>query len=766
MTRFRPLKRTRTALIAALTAMGVLSAPLAAQAVTIPAAPPTSITVRQEPAAAPTEGAAVSLTQSSPTIAPDGTITFTTTITNSTGSALAAGKATLSSGPLPLSTLEQFTGWFDRSIDVRLPYALASVSVPALAPGESFTTDPVTLTAEQLELHSVYGNYAVRAYYVTGPEISEARTSVLFDPGTGATTGGLAIAVPITAPPSSAGLIPVESLTEWTAPGGILSRELDAALDRPVTLAIDPMILASIRSLGTTAPESATNWLNRLQNASNPSFVLQYADADAALQAQAGADTLLAPTSLSYGLLPANFPPPHDSTQGSSATPETPDLPTLDQLTAWPASEQGIVWPGSDSVKASDLKVISASGGHTTLLDGSALEPEKDSTPGAHRTVDGNDVLAAEPTLTKLIQDLVHPGLDGQPGADLTHIRAAFAALATERGADQRSYLVTLPRGWADTAVNLDAAIAQLSTIPETHIVSLDTLRAQPAVEGTLVEHSVPGERVKAAKVLLQREQDLNRFAGALEDPALLTGRERAQLLSLFAVAWRDQGSAWNGAVTEHDEQTTATLGGITLAPTTQFNMVSWQSNLGFSVRNDLPYAVKVTLDVESDNLRLAIDSSVTREIKPFATEKFTVPVRARIGNGQSTLSLSLHAPDGTQLGAASSVRVNVRADWEIIGSVALGSLVFLLLAGGLFRTIRKRRRGAGDPAPTIETSDSVQDTQTDPAAQSDPDAQAASDAEPASNAGDDPDAATRSDTQADPDAGPDSLPEKAPTHG
>ncbi|WP_187977097.1 DUF6049 family protein [Mycetocola sp. JXN-3] len=754
MTRFRPLTRTRTALIAALTAMGLLSMPLAAQAVSTPALQPATASVRQEPTAAPTEGAAVSLAQSSPTIAPDGSITFTTTITNSTGTALAAGKATLSSGPLPLSTLEQFTGWYDHSIDVRLPYALASVSVPALAPGESYTTDPVTLTAEQMELHSVYGNYAVRAYFVTGPEISEARTSVLFDPGTGATTGGLAIAVPITAPPSSAGLIPVESLTEWTAPGGILSRELDAVLDRPVTLAIDPMILASIRSLGTSAPESATNWLNRLQAASNPSFLLQYADADAALQAQAGASTLLTPTSLAYGVQPANFPPQHSSTQGSSATPEAPELPTLDQLTAWPATEQGIVWPGSDTVKSSDLKVIGASGNHTTLLDGAALDPEKDSTPGAHRTVDGTDVLAAEPTLTKLIQDLVHPGLDGQPGADVTHIRAAFAALATERGANQRSYLVTLPRGWADTAVNLDAAIAQLSTIPETHIVSLDTLRAQPAIEGTLAEHEVPNDRVKAARLLLEREQDLNKFAGALEDPALLTGRERAQLLSLFAVAWRDQGSAWNGAVTEHDEQTTATLGGITLAPTTQFNMVSWQSNLGFSVRNDLPYAVKVTLDVESDNLRLAIDSSVTREIKPFATEKFTVPVRARIGNGQSTLSLSLHAPDGTQLGAASSVRVNVRADWEIIGSVALGSLVFLLLAGGLFRTIRKRRRGAVDPVTTGETSDSAPDTQADP------DAQAASSTDTAS------DAATRSDTQVDPDAGPDSLPEKAPTHG
>ncbi|RLP75237.1 hypothetical protein D9V32_10075 [Mycetocola tolaasinivorans] len=702
MTRFRTLPRTRTALIAALTALGVLSAPIAAQALAIQPASVSASPVAT-PESEPARTATVSITQSAPTIGVDGSLVLSTTIVNSTDTTLPAGRTTLSSGPLPLSSLTQFTGWNDRSIDVRLPLALNSVSVPALAPGESFTTTPVTLTAEQLELHSVYGNYAIRAYYISDSVTTEARSSVLFDPGSGKTTGGLAIVVPITAPPSSTGLIPTTLLAEWTAPGGVLSRQLDAALDRPVTLAIDPMILASIRSLGTAVPESAANWLDRLQHASNASFLLQYADADAALQAQAGAPALLAPISLEYGVDEANFPPAQGSNGTATASPDTPQLPTLEQLTGWPVTESGIVWPGTDTTSAADLSVITASGQQTTLLDGDALSGEEGTTPAAHRTIGGNDVLVADPILTPIFRDLVHPDAEGGIDTDPAHLRAAFAALATEPGAGDRSTLVTLPRGWADTAVNIDAAISLLDSIPETHIVSLATLRAAPSTAATLRDHSVPQDRIDLARTLLEREQTLAKFANALEDPALLTGRERAQILSLLSVGWSSQYSGWDGAVREHNDQTTATLGGITLAPTEQFNMVSWQSNLGFSVRNDLPYPVRVTLEVESDNLRLAIDSSVTREIKPFTTEKFSVPVRARIGNGQSTLSLSLHAPDGTQLGAPSSVRVNVRADWEIIGSVTLGSIVVLLLAGGLFRTVRKRRRlaAAATDSPT-----------------------------------------------------------------
>ena len=48
----------------------------------------------------------------------------------------------------------------------------------------------------------------------------------------------LALIVPIVVPAGSTGLVTAEQLAEYTSASGILSRQLDSAIDRPVTLAI------------------------------------------------------------------------------------------------------------------------------------------------------------------------------------------------------------------------------------------------------------------------------------------------------------------------------------------------------------------------------------------------------------------------------------------------------------------------------------------------------------------------------------------------
>src|SRR5690554_15602 len=112
-----------------------------------------------------------------------------------------------------------------------------------------------------------------------------------------AATTRLALAVPLTVPPESTGLIPADRLESYTSPTGILTRTLDAVEGHTVTIGIDPMIIASIRILGNTAPDSALLWLDRLKNVNNETFALSYADSDLAALSQAGSTTVLAPTS-------------------------------------------------------------------------------------------------------------------------------------------------------------------------------------------------------------------------------------------------------------------------------------------------------------------------------------------------------------------------------------------------------------------------------------------------------------------------------------
>ena len=153
------------------------------------------------------------------------------------------------------------------------------------------------------------------------------------DPAAGARTP-LAIVLPITVPTNETGIVSSEELADYTSATGALTRILDAAVNRPVALAIDPMIIASIRVLGTSAPDTATEWLNRLSHASNETFALPYADADVAAQAQAGITPLLGPTSFNFALSAENFTGPLPAeTPSELGTEPTPTPTTLTTTT-------------------------------------------------------------------------------------------------------------------------------------------------------------------------------------------------------------------------------------------------------------------------------------------------------------------------------------------------------------------------------------------------------------------------------------------------
>ncbi|HOW00112.1 MAG TPA: hypothetical protein PLY19_01435, partial [Rhodoglobus sp.] len=109
---------------------------------------------------------------------------------------------------------------------------------------------------------------------VTGVAIAAPAATSVGPDGTVALT----VVVPLAVPESDAGFIPADALDQYTRPTGLLTRELDAIIDRPVVIAIDPRIIASIRILGSSAPASAIEWLSRLESASNETFALTYAD--------------------------------------------------------------------------------------------------------------------------------------------------------------------------------------------------------------------------------------------------------------------------------------------------------------------------------------------------------------------------------------------------------------------------------------------------------------------------------------------------------
>src|SRR3954470_13494956 len=106
--------------------------------------------------------------------------------------------------------------------------------------------------------------------------------------------------------------------------------------------------------------------------------------------------------------------------------------------------------------------------------------------------------------------------------------------------------------------------------------------------------------------------------------------------------------------------------------------MVSNQSSLPFSVRNEYDPPVTVVMQASSSSLKLNVDSSVTQTIPPNSREPVRVPVEARLGNGEVTVRLQLYSPESAVVGTSVLVPVTVRADWEGIGAAILAGLITL----------------------------------------------------------------------------------------
>lgn len=718
------LPKTLRVLVA--TAVALVSLGVGSGAAAIDGSPVANPATDPIPSAVAVDEVTVDIRQSSSFLPAGGSMNLTVTIDNATTSALPAGTLSIETGTEPIESRTELTEWLSGSGKVSSDRPLTSVPVPAIEPGGSHTSIPVAVTAELLGLPAEAGAFPIDASYTNADAVVGANETIVHTPDATNRSLGVAVAAPITAPAGGTGLLTADALSLYTSATGVLTRQLDGLIDRPVALGIDPMIIASVRALGSAAPASAVSWLDRLTRATNETFPLQFADADASVQAQAGLPVLMNPTSLLYSLNPENFieaelpddgttepadpanPAPTEPAETPSPTPDpaVPTLPTLAELTDFPYSTSGIVWPDDGTVRGADLPVFSASGETTTVVSSSNVTTEEGYTLGAAGTAGDASVLVSDAAASEALRTAsTAVSIDDQLDA-LADLAGQLMVISSEEGASQRTLLLTLGREWPPTGSRLSDAVTTLMSMPPVSGTVLSTATEQEPTPVGIVDAPQAPERVALVQRLNGREADLAAFSTMLDDPALLTGRERAELLALLAVSWRPDNDGWTSAVIAHDTATTTTLESVSIAATSPILMVSNQSSLPFSVRNEYDLPVTVVLQASSSSLKLNVDSSVTQKIAANARESVRVPVEARLGNGEVIVRLQLYSPQSALIGESVFVPVTVRADWEGIGAAVLVALVGLLFIGGLIRTVRKRRaerRNPTDPDAAIK---------------------------------------------------------------
>lgn len=693
----RPLARRLLATLAAgALALGV-TLPSAAASAATPEPSPTTTTVASALSAAP--GANGILRPGDP---------LSVVVTLSAGSsASAAVPVALSIGSTSLGDDAALDRWLGGDASGQSLQQLATGTVDATASGaqSSITltvpaTDP-TLAARGAGIYPVL----VSAAGLTAP-------SVVVVPSDGPTTP-IALVVPITAAPLTRGLLTGNELAELTAVDGALSAQLDAVDGTAATLAVDPAIPAAIRVLGSAAPPTAVAWLQRLLALPNDRFALQFGDADIAAQLQAGLSAPLGPTSLQSYMTEADFtgsaaavPAVSTPEPLPSASPGQPSYPSLSTLLDIGSSTSNVFWPATGSAGPETVAALGALG---TPEAPARVLIASTSVSGGSRVAAATTAGISTPVYDAEVSRVLATAA-GQNDATRrsASLAAAQAYLAVARSsAGDEPVLAVLDRGTDRSRGSLRATLGLLSSAPGFATSTLAEISGRSASEISLAAPAVDPTRAAEVGDLLSDEQSVDRFATILDQPELLTGRERAEMLQVINVSWT--GDPARQAVADHRSGTQTTLDSVGIL-SSDFRLVSSSAPLRPWVRNDLPWPVTVVLDVSPNDARLRVQDRTTVEAQAAANTRVEVPVEARIANGEVSVALQLYSPTDQPIGAPQRVDVEVRAEWESIGLIVIVVLVVGFLGLGVVRTVARRRRTRAeeDSAPTPDADGPV----------------------------------------------------------
>jgi len=509
----------------------------------------------------------------------------------------------------------------------------------------------------------------------------------------------VSVIAPLTVPAGSGGLLPADTLAEYTEPLGLLTRQLDAVDNQPIAVAIDPMIVASIRVLGASAPESARNWLERLSLIGNDVVPLPYGNADASLVSQSGDVSVLEPLSFEFALDSANFA---DDTAPQPAPTGTEDSFGLDadQIPLYPATEDVLGWdyaidgflqPRADTVVRSDVDAFVASGYSTIVLSSNNVSREPGA--GAVTTIDGVTALVSDANASAAMDDALGSTID----RDVSELTAALNQSVLSAGAAQKSetasVLITIDHSLELSAARLDAALTSLTDTPSITVVPLSELAEGEATPATVIDLPQSESRLGDGSRMFSAVEQERSFFSIADDPSALVAERRLALLDVFGTLSDEDATEWLTAVNDFLVDSRSIRTAVTVVESSNFLFLADNSYLPISVSNNLNQAVTVYITVDPRTGLLAVgDSRVELHIEANSQAKGEVPVQS-LSNGVVDVEISLSSSTGLAIGTSTVSEVNVQAGWETPIVLAFGALVVVIFGVGFVRSILRRRK-------------------------------------------------------------------------
>ncbi len=480
-----------------------------------------------------------------------------------------------------------------------------------------------------------------------------------------------------------------DALTPLTASGGRLGRILQATGDFPfVSWAVDPALVDQ----ASTGSRAARSWLTGVEDAADGREILRlpWSDPDLAAVAHAGA-----------------------------ADPATDLLRLAGAVTG--STEDSPLWTGvADVLWAADeipdqvtaTRAATSAPGVPLVVGPTALPTTGTGTPSAPASVptEAGTVTALVPdaTLSSLLSTPAAVQAGVTPATAAQRVLAETAVLARATDAASTFVLATTPRDWEPSTAVTTAQLKALASAPWVDTVSVaDVLTADAAglADGDgAVRAELPASERAASELTPAWVNALSgdwraatEFAAVVPDPdALLEGLD-ADLVAPLAVAWRADPEGRAAAVDQARTRAVHRQSGLSVLLSEQFTVVSSSAQITVAVHNELDQPADVRVELRPRKGCLDTARSAMTTVAAQTESSVTLTLRAT-ANCDVVVDVSLVSQTGRELVTPVSFSARVAPTIESVGGIVVGVLLALVLAFGIWRTVRRgqtARRGA-----------------------------------------------------------------------
>jgi hypothetical protein len=348
-----------------------------------------------------------------------------------------------------------------------------------------------------------------------------------------------------------------------------------------------------------------------------------------------------------------------------------------------------------------------------------------DGRPAAARSTvpaaDGDvTVLVADGRLSDLVRQATPDAGNGRELEQryLAELGVLNSQLTARDPAAPQTVLVVPPRR-VDPDPSVVAAMMADTTQPWLAPLSLEQLGEGPQTgPGTLI---APDAGLPAAGLdqIARTSRVRDDFAGAVVgDPATVLAGYDAAIARAASAEWRDDPDGFAASATDLQATIGELRDQVTLVAPVDgtYSLASSDSPLVLTVRNDLPFAVKVRLELATrGNVGITTDDIGVTTLQPASRTPLQVPTHVRQSGGFA-VTARLTTPGRGQLGDAVQIQVKSTAYGPITLGITIGAAVLLgllFLRRGVRFVLQRRRGGPPDDQPVLDGVSSVPPTRS-----------------------------------------------------